>query len=261
MSPPPTRSRPPDLAAGRLADRVGERHRSVVEQAAAGGLDLVEHRLEAVRAAVVRVGHVEVGRAGARRVELAQQPRLAGRVAVGRERAQLAQVLAVHRQQQVEVLEVARADLARRALERHAARARPPRSRGGRAGRRRATSRCPRCRSRTRARARPRARGARMTALRRRRAADVAHADEEDPVSSRRSMLGGRPPSWATACAASRDAGGQRGLAGRPARRSGSRRRTRRRRRSCRSRRRPARASVVTRPAPVAPARAVARRA
>ena len=59
----------PLAAAHRAADALAARAaRSVApqlgEQPAAGGLDLVEHVLEAVRPAVVRVGHVEVGRAG-----------------------------------------------------------------------------------------------------------------------------------------------------------------------------------------------------
>ena len=48
-----------------------------VEQAAAGRLDEVEHVLEAVVAAVVGIGDVEVRRAGGGRVELAQQVQLA----------------------------------------------------------------------------------------------------------------------------------------------------------------------------------------
>ena len=59
LEPPHARGRWP-----RAPRRRGSPQR--VEQAAAGGLDLVEHLLEAVRAAVVRVGDVEVGRAGAR---------------------------------------------------------------------------------------------------------------------------------------------------------------------------------------------------
>ena len=116
--------------------------------------------------AVVRVGDVEVGRAsrGPDRTRAAAAPCPAASPS-GENVTQLGQVLAVHRQQQVEVLEVARGGPgARRPA------ALTPRTRGGLGGRAHGRARrpcarspCPRCRSRTRARGRPRARGERMT--------------------------------------------------------------------------------------------------
>ena len=78
MSPPATRRARASGAPERPAPRPSRRSQPAVgaqgvEQAAAGRLDEVEHVLEAVVAAVVGVGHVEVGRALGRRVELAQQ--------------------------------------------------------------------------------------------------------------------------------------------------------------------------------------------
>src|SRR3954451_20551445 len=111
MSPPPTR------CAERTARPVAASTAEFSQESTARGLDLIEDRLEAPRTAVVGVGDVEVGRAGRGGVELAQQPRLGRRLRRGRDRLDVAQVLAILREQQVEVLEVLHAQLARRAVE------------------------------------------------------------------------------------------------------------------------------------------------
>ena len=169
----------------------------VVEQPAAGRLDEVEHVLEAVVAAVVGVGHVEVGGPRRRRVELPQQvdlrprvrrqERLAGRAGcAGRRRGS------------------GRSPRSRRAppaAPRPRARCRapaPPRSRAGRAGRRRASRRCPRCRPRRRPRA-PRRGGARASPPRR--------SGSGRCCPCRRRAGGSRPTGWRSA--------GVQGIAGR----------------------------------------------
>ena len=143
MSPPPTRSTPPHLAAGRRADRVSRL--TAARRAGRGRRPRPGRAPSRSRPGRRSTGRGRRGRA--RRREAGSNSRssraLPAASPSGEKRPQLAQVLAVHREQQVEVLEVARADLARGALERHAARARRPRSRGGRASRRRARSRCP----------------------------------------------------------------------------------------------------------------------
>src|SRR3954451_9335649 len=182
MSPPPTR------CAERTAPPGAPSTAEFSQESTARGLDLMEHRLEALRAAVVGVGDVEVGCAGRGRVELAQQPRLRRRLRRGRDRADAMQVLAIHREQQVEVLEVLHAQLARRAVQLDPA---PASGLGGAPVRRVADV--------------PAA-GARAVdddlvlqagladerahhALRGRRAADVAHADEQQARQFNRSTI------------------------------------------------------------------------
>ncbi|CAM2170258.1 hypothetical protein BLAT2472_11333 [Burkholderia latens] len=80
-----------------------------VQQARARALDLIEHLLKTLRTAEIRIGDFGLGRA---RRELHQQAQLVamlGRAAP----AQLGEVCFIHRQQQVEPLEIRRAHLSR----------------------------------------------------------------------------------------------------------------------------------------------------
>src|SRR5439155_16524493 len=99
MSPPATRW---DEATGPSSSGS-----EIIEQPLAARLDQVENLLEAARSAVVRIGHV---------APVEQQADLVLGSRRG-DRAQVREVLAVHRDEQVELLEVRARHLPRRALE------------------------------------------------------------------------------------------------------------------------------------------------
>ena len=112
----------------------------VREQSARGGFDEVEHLLETVRSAVVRIRHV-LG--ACVRGELEKQPQpLVCRS--GRTALQHRQVLAIHGEDQVETLEIARARRYARAVTRgHSHAAQQPGACAGRGLRRRDSPLCP----------------------------------------------------------------------------------------------------------------------
>ena len=174
MSPPPT-GRGSRAPGGSVTARAGA---DLLEQALAGRLHDREDLLEAVLAAVVGVGHVEVPLPGASGVELAQQPHLRGRPRPSR-RASAGRAGSRRPSR-------ASGRSARNPRARRAAPGRPASRPAG--GRRRGAARrarCPRARRRcrrSRARSAPQARRLDERAhhaLGRRRAADVAEADEQ----------------------------------------------------------------------------------
>ena len=178
MSPPPIRraSRAPGgsvTARGRRGSpRAGPRARR---------LDEVEDLLEAAAAAVVGVRHVEVALRRHSPGSNSRSSRILPSAVIVRKRPQVTQVGAVHREDQVEVLEVLRAHLARlRRRARHPCPGRPRwRARPARCRRARRPSRP--SRARPRPACRPRVDDVAHHALGRRRAADVAEADEQQP--------------------------------------------------------------------------------
>ena len=131
MSPPATGrsvSAETPVAAATAASRLTRRGAQLGDQPAAGRLDDVEHVLEPALAAVVRVGHVEVGalrRSPGRTRAAAAPSRAPRRPAPASRRSR--QVLGGPSRREVEVVEVGRPHLARRAVERD-----PAPVRGGR---------------------------------------------------------------------------------------------------------------------------------